>query len=216
MYVSLSADRKHIYHNICMMTFAVSDISLRQTYTSVYKKKCPHNSIFFTENNNRLHPHGETLWWTKDIFFVFHWLSRIQFSNEHVSHICTHSARRVRIGSDVFLSLSCYVIMSKCRCELRIFAAAHTTLVSFIYLISEGSQTHFHKLQKWCSRREWHGSHWGWFLCRNRWRLHSCRESDKILNVNQTDRCRKLKWNSTVCPPWEDQHHTSTSVWWHQ
>lgn len=88
----------------------------------------------------------------------------------------------------------CLVMSSKCQCQLRIFAAAHTMLVSLIYSVSEESQTHSHKLQRWCSRREWHGSHWGWFLCRNRWRLRSCRESDKIITLNQTDRFGNLSF----------------------
>lgn len=52
----------------------------------------------------------------------------------------------------------------------------HAILFSLMYFASEGGETHSHKLQRWCSRREWHESRWVWCLCRSQWRLHSCRQ----------------------------------------
>lgn len=112
-----------------------------------------------------LHPRGETVRWTKDIFITFHLQSRerfvAQFSDDRVSSQHIHSPHRSKVSA---------------------------LLVGLIHFVSEGSQTHSHKLQRWCSRREWRGSRWGWSLCRNRWRLRSCREGDRVMNVNHKAR----------------------------
>lgn len=62
-------------------------------------------------------------------------------------------------------------VSEKCQCELRVFA--HAMLLSLIVCFLEGSETHSHKLQRWCSRQEWHESSWAWCLCRNQWRPRS-------------------------------------------
>lgn len=145
-------------------------------------------------------------------------LSLATFSvQKNASHISTFTVMVHREFCCSLMHFSPYLgTAPQCQCELRVFAAVHTMVVSFIYFVAEGSQTHFHKLQRWCSRREWHVSHWGWFLCKNQWHLHSCSESDKIIPINQIARFRNLDQNSMFCLLWEDQYHTSMSVWWHQ
>lgn len=93
------------------------------------------------------------------------------------------------------------------------FAAAfHATLLSFIYFVSEESWTHFRKPRRWCSRQEWHGSHWGWFPCRNQRRLRSCRESDNMMN-HQIKELRLWEKISIIPPcPTDDINNSTVGV----
>ena len=76
-------------------------------------------------------------------------------------------------------------------------------LLRLIHFVSEGSETHSHKLQRWCNRREWHGSSWGWCLCRNQWGPRSCRERGKKwpwlkMEPNLETETRKALWDHFV------------------
>lgn len=64
-----------------------------------------------------------------------------------------------------------------------VFKAVHAMIVSLISFFPEGSEKHSRKPQRWCSRQEWHGSRWGWCLCRNRWCLRSCREMESMIQI---------------------------------
>ena len=86
------------------------------------------------------------------------------------SHIGSFTCS-VRVQSDVFLSASSCGTKSPRCCPMSFFKA---TFICF----PAGSVTHSHKLQKWCSRREWLVTRWGWCLCRNQWRLRSCGEKE--------------------------------------
>lgn len=108
-------------------------------------------------------------------------LSAHQCSSDQLTHTHTHSVLRVQFQSDAFRTES--LTKPKCQCELTLsLQASQLSMPCFlrlIHFVSEGSETHSHKLQRWCSRREWHESSWGWCLCRNQWGLRSCRERGK-------------------------------------
>lgn len=115
------------------------------------------------------------------VWQLFHYFSVHINAPQTSSHTHTHSVLRVQFQSDAFRTES--LTKPKCQFELTLsLQASQLSMPCFlrlIHFVSEGSETHSHKLQRWCSRREWHESSWGWCLCRNQWGLRSCRERGK-------------------------------------